>query len=75
MRTDMADKQSIRGYGDGQRINVNQDHEVPYWSDKSGVSREQLRQAVPAVGPIASAVGTYLHRRSSRSHWREKSVG
>ena len=71
----MADNQRIPGDRDRRRINVHQDHEVQYWSHQLGITPEQLRQAVRAVGPTASAVGTYLHQRSGRSHWRERSVG
>jgi hypothetical protein len=52
----MADNPSIRGDGDRQRINVNQEHEVRYWSQKLGVSAEELRHAVKDVGPMALAV-------------------
>ena len=52
----MADNPNIRGDGDRQRINVNQEHEVRYWSQKLGVTAEELRQAVKDVGPMAPAV-------------------
>jgi hypothetical protein len=71
----MADHQPILGNEDRQLINVNQEHDVRYWSHRFGITLAQLREAVQAVGPNARAVGTYVHQRSGRSHWRERSVG
>ena len=33
-----------------------QDHELYYWSDKLGVSRDKLRETVARVGPMRQAV-------------------
>lgn len=52
----MADDTSNRGTPDRDRITLEQDHEVAYWSEKFGVSREQLRRAVEKVGPAAKNV-------------------
>jgi len=52
----MADDPNIRGQQDRSRINVEQSHELRYWSQKFGVSEEELRKAVAAVGPMADAV-------------------
>lgn len=35
---------------DQSRINLTDDHEVPYWLDKFGVSEDELRRAVHEVG-------------------------
>ena len=35
---------------------MSEDYEVEYWTNKFGVSREKLQQAVDAVGNSASAV-------------------
>ncbi|MGE5170294.1 MAG: DUF3606 domain-containing protein [Rudaea sp.] len=65
----MADDPSIRGEGDRQRINVNQEHEVRYWSQKLGVTPEELRTAVKDVGPMAAAVEQRLrgHKGAGRA--------
>jgi Protein of unknown function (DUF3606) len=47
---------------DDARINVDQDHELNYWSEKLGVSREQLRKAVQAAGPMVKDVPRHLNR-------------
>jgi len=46
----MADDLKQTGKADDQRINMEQDHEVSYWSGKFGVSRDELRQAVAKAG-------------------------
>jgi len=56
----MADDLKQTGKSDDQRINVNQDHELTYWSEKLGVSRDQLREAVAKVGPLRKAVEQHL---------------
>jgi hypothetical protein len=60
----VADNPDIRGDGDRQRINVDQDYELRYWSDRLGVSADELRQAVRDVGPMADAVERHLRGRS-----------
>ena len=52
----MADDRTNRGPQDRNRINLSEDYEVLYWSDKFGVSPEELRAAVQKVGPSATAV-------------------
>lgn len=56
----MSDDKSNRGSPDRERINVHEDYEVRYWTKKLGVSAEQLKSAVAAVGPTAKAVETHL---------------
>ena len=46
----MADDLSKTGKADDQRINMEQEHEVNYWTQKLGVSRDELRQAVTRAG-------------------------
>jgi hypothetical protein len=58
----MADDLKKTGRQDDERINVEQDHELGYWAEKLGVSREQLRQAVQAAGPMVKDVQRHLGR-------------
>jgi hypothetical protein len=58
----MADDLKQTGRQDDARINVEQDHELSYWSEKLGVSREQLRKAVQAAGPMVKDVQRHLNR-------------
>jgi hypothetical protein len=56
----MSDDKTKRGSPDRERINVNEDYELRYWTEKFGVSAEKLRAAVSAVGPTAKAVEAHL---------------
>jgi hypothetical protein len=58
----MADDLKQTGKPDDSRINVDQEHEVGYWSEKLGVSREQLKKAVQAAGPLVRDVQRHLNR-------------
>ena len=52
----MTDNPKQTAPQDAQRVNVNQEHELRYWSQKFGVSAEQLRKVVNRVGPMADDV-------------------
>lgn len=56
----MADNLNDRGPQDRTRINVNQPHELRYWSQKLGVTEEELRNAVQQAGPMADKVERHL---------------
>jgi hypothetical protein len=58
----MADDLRKTGRQDDERINLDQEHELVYWADKLGVSREQLRKAVQAAGPMVKDVQRHLGR-------------
>lgn len=47
---------------DATRIDVNEEWELDQWSKKFGVTKEQLKQAVEAVGTSAAAVKKYLRK-------------
>lgn len=56
----MADDKAQIGGQDRTRINVNQDYELREWSQKLGVTPEQLKAAVKAVGDSVEAVKRQL---------------
>lgn len=58
----MADDLKQTGRQDDQRINIDQDHEMNYWSKELGVSREELRRAVEQAGPMVRNVRQHLNR-------------
>jgi hypothetical protein len=58
----MADNLKDRGAQDRARVNVNEPHEVRYWTEKFGVSEEDLIQAVTVVGVSAAEVERYLKK-------------
>jgi hypothetical protein len=58
----MADNKSDVGSPDRDRIAMSEDHEVRYWTEALGVTKERLQQAVEAVGSSAAKVREYLAR-------------
>jgi hypothetical protein len=60
----MADDLKDTGRQDDSRINIEQDHEVRYWSEKFGVSRDELRSAVAKAGPMVKNVREHLQHRA-----------
>jgi hypothetical protein len=56
----MPDDMTNIGGQDRARIAMSEDHEVTYWTDKFGVSRDELAKAVDEVGSSADAVAVYL---------------
>lgn len=59
----MNDDLSKKGQQDRSRINMNEDHEVAYWTDKFNVSREELQKAVDQAGSSADAVAQVLRSK------------
>lgn len=45
---------------DSSKVNVNEPWELKYWTQKLGVTADQLRAAVRAVGVSAAAVRRHL---------------
>ena len=52
----MADDPTKRRPQDSQRVNISEEHEVRYWTEKFGVTREKLEAAVKKVGPMVKDV-------------------
>lgn len=58
----MSDDKNDVGQADRLRINVNEDYELQYWSNKFGVTAQRLRDAVDKVGVMAADVERELSR-------------
>jgi hypothetical protein len=56
----MSDDMNNRGPQDRARISLGEEHEVRYWTNALGVSKEQLAAAVQAVGNSADKVRAHL---------------
>lgn len=56
----MSDNLGKRRPQDATKVNVNESWELNYWSEKFGVTKERLKEAVKAVGTSADAVKKYL---------------
>lgn len=52
----MSDDTTLRSPQDRSRVAMEQEHEVRYWTEHFGVSREDLQRAVDAVGNSVSAI-------------------
>jgi hypothetical protein len=53
-------------------INLAEEGEILHWSRKFGVTPEELRAAVKAVGPLPEDVRPYLKKKEvARFLWRE----
>lgn len=60
--TTMADDKTNAGGQDRKRINLNEDYEVRDWTKSLGVTEQQLREAVKAVGDSAAKVREHLKK-------------
>ncbi len=60
----MSDKPKQLGERDGQRIDVSQESDCRYWSDKFGISGDRLREIVREVGPMVHDVQKRLRDRA-----------
>jgi len=56
----MSDDKSKKGPQDRSRVNIHEEYEVKYWSERFGVSAAQLKAAVEKVGPSVTAVEAQL---------------
>ncbi len=56
----MPDDKNDRGAQDRARISLGEEHEVRYWTQALGVTKEQLAAAVHAVGNSADKVRAHL---------------
>jgi hypothetical protein len=56
----MADDLSKRGQADRLRINVNEKHELDYWTKELDVSEARLRQLVHNHGDMAADIRAAL---------------
>ena len=56
----MSDDLKDRGPQDSARINVNEEHELRYWTKELNISAEQLKQAVKVAGVSVEAVRKHL---------------
>ena len=56
----MSDNTNIRGPQDGKLISLKEEHEVRYWTNALGISKEELERAVAAVGHSAEKVREHL---------------
>ena len=56
----MADDNTQSGKPDRDRIKVEEEYELRYWSEKFEVTPERLKQAVETSGPMVKDIATLL---------------
>ena len=56
----MADDLKNRGAQDRARVNIHEVHEIRYWTEKWGITKEQLVAAVGKAGMSVDAVAKEL---------------
>jgi Protein of unknown function (DUF3606) len=56
------DDRTKKGGQDRSRINISEDYELRYWSEKFGISKDQLKQVVGRVGSSVKDVERALGR-------------
>lgn len=54
------DDKNKRGPQDATRVNVNEDYELQYWSERFKITRDELRAAVKEAGPSVQAIEAFL---------------
>jgi hypothetical protein len=59
----MADNKNIQDGRDRSRVNGNESYELSYLEEKLGVSREQVRAAIEAVGNKREDVEAWLKKQ------------
>jgi hypothetical protein len=64
----MADDLSNRGGQDRPRINVNDEQDLRYWTEKWSVTFTNIKAAVKIVGPMVKDVEKYL---TAQGHLRK----
>lgn len=58
----MPDNKKQAGPPDSKRINVNEDHEISYWTKELGVTKSKLMEIVGRVGTSVEAVRKELKK-------------
>jgi hypothetical protein len=56
----MSDDKNKVGSPDSKTINIHEPYEVTYWCEKFGCTKQQLLDAVAAVGKSVDAVRRHL---------------
>ena len=62
----MADDKSKKGFQDRTKINMEEPHEVAYWTERFKVNKQQLAEAVKAVGSSVKKVEESLMQHNRK---------
>lgn len=56
------DNKDKKGPQDASRINIHEEYELRYWTERLNITTDRLKAAVEEVGPSVSAVEAYIYR-------------
>lgn len=62
----MSDDKNIQDGRDRSKVNGNESYELSYLEEKMSVSREQVREAIDAVGNSRDKVEEYLRSKHNK---------
>lgn len=68
----MTDDLKARGSGDTATINLNEEHDVRYWTTALGVPEDELRRLVAEAGTDSEAVRAALAKKNPPSIFIER---
>ena len=60
----MSDDKTKIAPQDSSRVSVNEDYELFYWTKRFGITKDELKEAVKAVGTSVSALERHLKIKS-----------
>jgi hypothetical protein len=63
----MADNKSNKGQSDRAKVSGDEDYELSFLEEKLGVTRQQVKDAIKAVGNNRSDVEEYLRKGKKSS--------
>lgn len=58
----MSDNLKIKQPADMTKVNISQEWEVDFWCKKFGITKDKLKQAVAAAGPMVKDIVKWLGR-------------
>jgi hypothetical protein len=61
----MADDKTKKDFRDRQRVSADEDYEIDYLVKKHGISRDQVREAIKAVGSNREKIEAYLKKNEN----------
>lgn len=57
------DSKNKKDFHDRDRININEEYEVKYWTKRLGIDKALLEKAVSEVGPMVKDVQAFLQNK------------
>ena len=58
---------ATQGERSQDRVSLDDERDVQYWTKRHGVTKEKLQRAIERAGPALASVEEYLDRSNTRS--------